>query len=403
MSIFTHILQARSNLSSHPMRAFLSILGLVIGVVSVTVMVSLWQWLEEQVLWEFDEASKNTISLIPGTSFNPFEPNRTTELPWFTEADVAFFKESMWFIQGITPVSELTEPVRVQWTEVNVRTIAWSKEYMDIESMDIMVWRALNQQDLDSFRQVAVVSENFVESYLETSPDQALGREIIVGDQFFDIIGVIENRWWWFIDVKIVVIPITTAQQKITSDPYYQYLIFDFDENLGAKEAVKLVKYNVLKRQGADHMDDALFQVLSTESFLEQVQNVSNILNLALWGIGAIALLVWWIGVMNIMLVSVTERTREIGIRKAIWATYSDILRQFLIESIMLWLVWCIIGVLISRWLISILQQFAVPALLTPTTLLIAVLFSGGTWVIFGISPAKKAAKMKPIDALRFE
>jgi len=120
------------------------------------------------------------------------------------------------------------------------------------------------------------------------------------------------------VDVKIVIIPITTAKQKITSDPFYEYIVFEVDPNLPASEAVKLVKYTLLKWQGASHMDDALFQVLSTETIVEQIQSVSDMLRLALLGIGGIALLVGGIGVMNIMLVSVTERTHEIGIRKAV-------------------------------------------------------------------------------------
>jgi putative ABC transport system permease protein len=150
-------------------------------------------------------------------------------------------------------------------------------------------------------------------------------------------------------------------------------------------------------------MDDALFQVISTETMMEQISNITNMLQLALWWIWAISLLVWGIWVMNIMLVSVTERTREIGIRKAIWARYRDILLQFLIESIVLGLLWCLIWVLLSWAVIRWLQQFSVPALLNLKTILIAVWFSGWTWIIFWVWPARKAAKMKPIDALRFE
>jgi putative ABC transport system permease protein len=150
-------------------------------------------------------------------------------------------------------------------------------------------------------------------------------------------------------------------------------------------------------------MDDALFQVISTETLVEQITNVTNMLQLALLWIWAISLLVWGIWVMNIMLVSVTERTREIWIRKAIWARYKDILLQFLTESVLLWLLGCIIWVLLSRLVILLLQKFDVPALLNLKTILIAVIFSWWTWIIFWVWPARKAAKMKPIDALRYE
>ena len=164
-----------------------------------------------------------------------------------------------------------------------------------------------------------------------------------------------------------------------------------------------MVKYTLLKWQWASHMDDALFQVMSTETMMEQITSVTNMLQAALLGIWAISLLVSGIWVMNIMLVSVTERTREIGIRKAIWARQKDIMMQFLTESVVLWLIGCTIWVWFSWFVIWWLQQVSVPALLNWKTLLVAVIFSAWTWIIFWVWPAKKAAKMKPIDALRFE
>ena len=403
MWFLDHIIQARQNLRWNKMRAFLSILGLVIWVVSVTVMVSVWEWLQDQVLGEFEDATTNTITIIAWKSFNPFETQRSAELPWFSDSDIAFFQSSMWFVKNVTPISELTESMVFKWETVDIRIIAGSKTYMEMEWLKLITWRELSQQDLVNHENVVVISENAVKDYLEMTNEEVLWQEVLIGDQYFTIIWVVESKWWWLIDVKMAVIPITTAQQKITSDPFYPYVSLEIDENLPASEAIKLVKYTLLKRQWASHMDDALFQVMSTETMMEQITNIASMLQLALWWIGAIALLVWGIGVMNIMLVSVTERTREIGIRKAIWARHKDILLQFLTESVMLWLLWCLIGVVFSRGIIAWLQYAGVPALLNLKTIMVAVIFAWWTWVIFGVWPARKAAKMKPIDALRFE
>lgn len=403
MSLFQQILQAWRNLRSNTMRAFLSILWLVIWVFSITVMVSVWEWLQNQVLSEFENATTNTITIIAWKTFNPFETQRNSEIQWFTDSDISFFRESMWFIKNITPIAELTDPVIIKWEKVNIRTIAWSKEYMEVDWLKLVTWRGLSSDDLTNYANVVVVSENTVSDYLKTTNDKAIWKEILIWGQYFTIVWVVENKWWWLIDVKMAVIPITTAQQKITSNPFYPFLSFEIDDSIPSSEAVKLVKYTLLKWQWASHMDDALFQVISTETMMKQIANITNMLQLALWGIWAVSLLVWGIWVMNIMLVSVTERTREIGIRKAIWARYRDILLQFLIESVVLGLLWCLIWVLLSRWVIRVLQQFNVPALLNLKTILIAVIFSWGTWIIFWVWPARKAAKMKPIDALRFE
>ncbi len=386
------------------MRAFLSILWLVIWVFSVTVMISVGEWLKSQVLWEFENATTNTITVIAWKSFNPFEPQRQTEIPWFTESDIAFFADSMWFISNITPIAELFESVTIKGEKVDdVRIVAWSKEYMAIEWLKLIAWRWLIEQDIKNYNNVTVMSENTVSTYFDLTPKEVLWKDILIADQYFSIVWVTKVQGWWLIDIKTTLIPISTAQQKITSNPFYPYIVFEIDESIVSSEAVKLVKYTLLKWQWASHMDDALFQVISTETMMEQISNITNMLQLALWGIWAISLLVWGIWVMNIMLVSVTERTREIGIRKAIWARYKDILMQFLTESVVLWLFWCVIWVWLSWLVIWWLQQVSVPALLNWTTLFIAVIFSAWTWIIFWVWPARKAAKMKPIDALRFE
>lgn len=404
MSFLQHILQALQNVRSNKMRAFLSILWLVIWVFSVTVMFSVGEWLKSQVLWEFESSTTKTITVIAWKSFNPFEPQRKTEIPWFTDSDIAFFIDSMGFIKNVTPIAELFESVTIKWEKVNdIRIVAWSKEYMAIEWLKLVAWRWLIEQDSKEFSNVTVVSENTVETYFWVSPEEVLWKELIIADQYFSIVWVTEAQGWWLVDIKTTLIPISTAQQKISSNPFYPFIVFEIDDSILSSEAVKLVKYTLLKWQWASHMDDALFQVMSTETMMEQITSVTSMLQAALLGIWAVSLLVSGIWVMNIMLVSVTERTREIGIRKAIWATQKDILMQFLTESVVLWLIWCVIWVWLSWLVIWWLQQASVPALLNWTTLFIAVIFSSWTWIIFWVWPARKAAKMKPIDALRFE
>ncbi len=404
MSHFIYVRQALKDLRINPMRTILSLLGLMIWVLSVTVMFGVGEWLKNQILGQLENISTNTFTIVAGATYNPFLPTQISTIRWFTDTDIAFFKESMWFVVDIAPITEIIEPVYVKWEKVEARIVAGDKKYIWIEWIDVILWRNISDQDVVNKSNTVLVTESFVKEYLEISNQNALGKEILIGDQYFTIVWIIsEHTWGWFIDVKIVVIPISTAQQKITSDPYYQYMIFEVDDSLPPTQAEKLIKYTLLKRQWASHMEEAQFQVIGTEAIIETSQNISNLLQLALLGIGAISLLVWGIGIMNIMLVTVTERIHEIGIRKAVGAQNHDILIQFLSESVVLSLIGCIVGVLLSWWILFALRQFGVPALLNLRTIMVAVIFSSVTGIVFGVWPARKAARMKPIDALRFE
>ena len=403
MWLLGYFRNALQNLRINPMRTFLSILGLVIGVLSVTVMFSVGEWLQNQILAEMEDVTTNTITVVAGNNFNPFAPTRSAELPGFTDTDIAFFEEAMGFVTKTTPVAELSEPVYVQGEQVDVRVAAGDQDYINLEWFKFLAGRTLTDQDIVNHSNVVVISEDFATDYLETNAEWALWKQIRIANQYLDVVGVFDTQWGGLIEMKIAVIPISTAQQKITSDPFYPYLVFEIDPEIPTSEAMKFVKYTLLKRQGASHIDDALFQVYSTETMMEQINSISLMLQLALLGIWGIALLVGGIGVMNIMLVSVTERTREIWIRKAVWAKYRDILLQFLTESVVLGLLGCAVGVLLSRLIVLWLQYLGVPALLNIKTMTIAVVFSSFTGIIFGVWPARKAAKMKPIDALRFE
>lgn len=402
MLLVDHILQAIRTLSANKLRSFLSILGLVIGVLSITVMVSLVEWLQNQIASELNDISRNTITLIAGQNFNPFNPQRSQEFPGFTDAEISYLKQAMPFVNEIEAWSSISEPVTYRGLNVNVEQMAGVDVGMDvIESIDIVEGRRFIEQDITHARNYVVVSSNFVEEVFDG--ESGVGKELIIGDQHFTVIGVSEAPTVGFFSPLVMYLPVSTVQLKFLWDPFYQYLVLKIQRGTDLDYALQLTQLLMLKRTGATHVDDAQFQVISTQTFIEQFNTITSLLQLALWGIGGIALLVGGIGVMNIMLVSVTERTREIGIRKAIGAKDSDIMLQFLTESIILWLFGCLLWVLASWGIITGLQFAWIPALMNFDTLMVAIVFSLSVWVLFGVWPARKAAKMKPIDALRYE
>lgn len=402
MLFIDHIIQALQTLISNKLRSFLSILGLVIWVMSVTVMISVVEGLQSEILDQLSDVSKSTISVVAGKSFNPFNPQRSQEFPWFAQADIDYLSSSMPMVYDILPWSQISEDVFYKGTKINLEQMAGVTVGMwEIESVDITHWRWLIENDITENKNVLVVSSNFIDSVFDW--EEPIWQELIIANQTFVVVWVTEQASVWFFEPLVAYMPVSTAQIKILNDPFYQYMVLKVDIGSDLEYAIQLAQYLLLKRTGAEHIDDAQFQVISTSAFVDQFVTITSSLQLAAWGIWAIALLVWGIWVMNIMLVSVTERTREIWIRKAIWAKNRDIMIQFLTESIMLWLFWCLLWVLVSRWIILLLQYFDIPALLNMKTLTVAVTFSLAIGIIFGVGPARKAAGLKPIDALRFE
>lgn len=274
--------------------------------------------------------------------------------------------------------------------------LATTENYAGVRNIKIASGRWLSKTDLNASAKVAVIGPSLAEKLFGDL--EPLGKQISISQRRFEVVGVAEKYGSLLgIDVdNAIYIPITTAQKVIGFDNLMQIMV-KVDNKDHITEAQDLVKNYFLRKLTKDD-----FSVIDQRQILNTINQILGVLTLALGGIAAISLIVGGIGIMNIMLVSVTERTREIGLRKAVGAAPLDILSQFLTEAIILSCGGGIIGVLIGGGLSLILGKF-LPTTVTLWSVLLSFGVSATVGIVFGIAPAIRASKLTPVDALRYE
>ena len=273
-------------------------------------------------------------------------------------------------------------------------------DYFEKTSLDRKYWNKFSQRNFDKNEDVAIINKNCVDYlYDDVEP---IWQYIYYNNRKFKII--------WILDEESIFgqayIPITTYQQKVdtTTKIWSITVVLGYDDNVD--EWMNKIKYFLMRKYNVSHIDLAWFSVSSLSAIGDAIDKAMWIFTYLLAAIWSISLLVWWIGVMNIMLVSVTERTREIWIRKAIWALNKDIITQFLIESVVVTSIWWILAIILSRLAIQLVNSFHIEWINVSMTMDVVVLATALTfliWIVSWIWPAKKAAELQPIDALRFE
>lgn len=377
---------------SNKMRSFLTMLGIIIGVMSLVVLVSLVNTTTESV--------NDQISGM-GSSLLTVNIRDDKENPMKLEDVMAFADKEE--IEDVAPLTQSSTTVSGAYSEETANIYGTTGAYFTIKQQELYSGRFLKRSDIDNHTSAAVVNAGLAK--------QVLGRMDVVGETIsingveFQIVGVLaakdsDSTTTETYEAYIPYTSLIRISEDVSSDITSFCVSASSEETL--TEAEDVLTEEMLNRLSQD--EDA-FTIINQSTVMEAMQNVNNTLALMLGGIAAISLLVGGIGIMNIMLVSVTERTREIGIRKAIGAGRSAIMMQFLIEALMLSLMGCAIGVLMS-WIvlriITIAANNGTVYLLSLGVVWLAVAFSLLIGVIFGIYPANKAAKMKPIEALRY-
>lgn len=377
---------------SNKMRSFLTMLGIIIGVMSLVVLVSLVNTTTESVNDQISGMGSSLLTVnIRDDKENPMKLADVMAL-----AD----KEE---IEDVAPLTQSSTTVSGAYSEETANIYGTTGAYFTIKQQELYSGRFLKRSDIDNHTSAAVVNAGLAK--------QVIGRMDVVGETIsingveFQIVGVLaakdsDSTTTETYEAYIPYTSLIRISEDVSSDITSFCVSASSEETL--TEAEDVLTEEMLNRLSQD--EDA-FTIINQSTVMEAMQNVNNTLALMLGGIAAISLLVGGIGIMNIMLVSVTERTREIGIRKAIGAGRSAIMMQFLIEALMLSLMGCVIGVLMS-WItlriITIVANSGTIFQLSLGVVWLAVAFSLLIGVIFGIYPANKAAKMKPIEALRY-
>ncbi|MDD3145159.1 MAG: ABC transporter permease [Candidatus Gracilibacteria bacterium] len=396
-TIFENILNSLESIRANKLRSSLSMLGIIIGVSSVIILTAIGNGSSQSIVDKIEEMGTNILTISAGGGFGGSR-DKATAKDILTSNVVKSIKENVDGLDGVLPIISTNGQLVYSGNDMSATVNGIDTNYFDVKNVEIVYGTNITQTHLDNLDKVAVVGQDIVTELFDG--ENPVGERLKMGNNVFEIVGVIEENST--LDSNIF-IPITTASVRITGQKYYSQIIVAVTnaEEVDAKETeIGTVLQDVLK---VTDISSLPYSIRNQSEMLSNFSSITETLTMLLSGIAGISLLVGGIGVMNIMLVSVTERTKEIGIRKAIGAGKSDILLQFLTEASSLSILGGIIGILFSYAVVFLLNYFSIAAIISTNSIIISFLFSLGIGLVFGILPAYKAAKLRPIDALRFE
>ncbi len=397
MSVWESVRIAFSSIKAHKMRSLLTMLGIIIGVGSVIVVVAIGQGGEEMLKSQLTGPG-NTIEVVYQPSEEEIQSNPNIFLePPFTQEDIRLLQSIPEVEQVVTASSEFGN-VRFREETLEASITGVNEAYFHLNELNVEDGRAFTSADFLGGRRVALVGSSVEEELF--GENSAVGEIIRIGVQPVEIVGVLEKPTGVFaLGANEVYVPWNTWRTLYGKSDVSQV-------TLQAKDAESL---QIAGEKAADllnraHQTEDSYQVFNMEALAEGIGQITGIMTAIIGSIAGISLLVGGIGVMNIMLVSVTERTREIGIRMAVGATRGQIMFQFLVEAMTLTLIGGIIGILLGWGAASLVSLFAGwPSLVSWYVVVGAVLFSMLIGVIFGLLPANKASRLDPIESLRYE
>jgi putative ABC transport system permease protein len=408
MLLFETIVVAFTQLRANKMRSFLTILGILIGIGSVMGVTSIGEGLRKRIVSEFERVGGSSLIVVQPPRRMIRVGNRWVRRPWeehLLVEDIQRLSEECESVRSVIPLNTGSAQLKYQKASTSGQFWGINAEFSEAFGWSVEQGRFIAYNDLKKWRKTAVIGIKVKEDLFGSK--SAVGKEIKINGQRFEVIGVMEEKRMFDDDWGYrVLLPYTTVSKRLTGSDYLDLMFVYTAGTKHAETAAEEIR-KVLRRY-KEHGDE--FIVETAEGQIQEVNNVINIMKLVVGGIAFISLLVGGIGIMNIMLVSVTERTREIGIRKAVGATRRNILIQFLIESAFLCMFGGILGVLfglvLGFGLASLITQLAnepFPSVISIQSMIIAFVFSALWGMIFGVFPATKAAKLHPIEALRYE
>jgi putative ABC transport system permease protein len=394
---------AFQSIRANKLRAGLTMLGIIIGVGAVITMVALGSGAQKAVEDRIAALGANILTVYPGQGFRGgIGYSDKTQL---TTDDYEAVRRDAKLIKAVVPELQGNQQVQFGGQNINTTVLGTTAQYVPMHNYTIPYGRMFTDGD-DQARQRYAVLGASVPEMLGGNPAAMIHQTIMVRGIPFEIIGVLSAKGasGFSNPDEQILIPIQTAQFRIYGTKRIRSLSVQVADNVPVEQGMVDLE-SVLRRQhklrpGAD--DD--FQVRNQQDFLATQQQATQVFTSLLASIAAVSLIVGGIGIMNIMLVSVTERTREIGVRKALGATRTNIMLQFLIEALVLCLTGGAIGIALGTGAAVLLSKLAHwNVLVSPTSIVIAFLFSALIGLFFGIWPARRAASLDPITALRYE
>lgn len=399
--VWNTLLLALRAISRNLLRSFLTVLGIVIGVAAVITMVTLGTGATRSVADQIASMGSNLLIVVPGQRFGPGSGGA----PNFKHADVTAIGEQISAIEYVAPL--VSKSVTAVFQANNWSTVAFgtNNDYFPAGNWQLAAGRTFSETEERAGKAVCVIGQTVRENLF--GGQNPVGNEIRIKQFSCEIIGLLKAKGQSSMGSDqddAVVMPLRTVQRRLSGSQDINRLSISVRDGSSIDAAKRQLTLLLRERRTIGDNEDDDFRVMDTRQLAEALTSTTKILTMLLGAVAAVSLLVGGIGIMNIMLVSVTERTREIGIRLAIGALEGEVLLQFLIEAVVLSCLGGLIGILLAAAAsIFLAGLMGIPYLFNPSINLLSFLFSAAIGVIFGFFPARRAAGLNPIDALRHE
>ncbi|MGA8882416.1 MAG: MacB family efflux pump subunit [Acinetobacter sp.] len=386
-------------MNAHRMRTFLTMLGIIIGIASVVSVVALGNGSQKQILENISSLGTNTITVYQGRGFG--DNSRSSQVKTLIPADATALAEQP-YVDGVSPTVSSNVTVRFKDTEASATVNGVSEDYFYVRGMTFAAGQPFDRESVTEQTQNVVIDSNTKNAFFSDGADP-LGQVILLGSVPSRIIGVTDAQKGMMgsSDSLNVYLPYSTVMSRMLGQANVRSIIVRVKDEYPSAAAENAILSLLEQRHGAQ---DVFTQ--NSDSIRETIQQTTQTMTLLVSAIAVISLVVGGIGVMNIMLVSVTERTQEIGVRMAVGARQSDILQQFLIEAVLVCILGGILGVLLSLGIGQIISHFAGDTFqmaYSTTSIAAAFACSSMIGIVFGFIPARNAARLNPVDALSRE
>jgi len=398
---------ALRGLAANKLRSFLTMLGIVIGVSAVIAMVALGRGAQQSVKDRIASLGTTLITVVPGQFRGPGGVASGTNRAVLTIDDAHTIEQRATQVLAVQP--EVSRSMSVQYENKNTNTTitGTTSNYPEVRKFTIDAGRMFTQAEDAGRRRVAVLGPQVVSDLGITLPEALIGETVRIGSLQFEVVGILASKGqaggFGNPDDQVLV-PLETARYRLMGTDRLRTISLlapsESEIPVTMAEVRRILRRAHRLRVGAD--DD--FSIRNQSDFLATLGETTQVFTLLLAGIATVSLLVGGIGIMNIMLVSVTERTREIGVRKALGATQANILLQFLIEAVVLCVMGGVVGVLLGGGAAMLLKSlFQWQTSVDGLAVIVALIFSAAVGIGFGVWPARRAARLDPIESLRYE